>query len=179
MACAGGRTSDRRAGETRFAGKKASVDRYMQSRLCALQTSTTRHPVQHCPAQMRVGCGERKKERAGHAHATAERIDTHSEHVPAVASRVGISVAERQRDERAGVCAAQNWDSERLREGRACKSRVPGIGRYLIRLDTTVAADPLRPCLSLLCSALSLCSVHSIALVFGPLRRSFLDDCTS
>ena len=47
----------------------------------------------------------------------AERVDTHSEHVPAVASR---SVAERQRDERAGVCAATE----------------AGVGRYLIRLDT-------------------------------------------
>ena len=54
-----------------------------------------------------------------HTYAT-ERVDTHSGRVLAAASRIGTGVAERQRDERAGVPDAGGG---------------PGVGQYLIRLD--------------------------------------------
>ena len=55
------------------------------------------------------------------------------------------------------------------------KSRVPGRGRYLIRLDTMwqlILSARVTVCLPR--SALSL---HSIALVSVKLGRSVLDDC--
>ena len=113
-------TSDRGARGTRFAGKKANAGRDMQSRLGALQTSTTRHPVQHCPAQMRVGCGELEKRESG----TCARNARASRH--AFRTRTGGR--------------EQGWDqrrreAERRASWRVCAATEAGVGRYLIRLD--------------------------------------------
>ena len=83
-----------------------------------------------------------------HTHAT-ERVDTHSGRVLAAASRIGTSVAEERR---------ASWRAD---------AGVPGVGRYLIRLDT------MRDCCP--CSALPL---HTFALVFVRSRRSVQVSCT-
>ena len=89
----------------------------MQSRLCALQTSTTRHPVQHCPAQMRVGCGELEKRESG----TCARNARASRHA------FGTRTGKRE----------QGWDerrreAERRASWRVCAATEAGVGRYLI-----------------------------------------------
>ena len=133
-----------------------------------------------CRGAVSDSCTPERRERAGHAHKTAEQVLKQSGCVRAVARGPRpASPRDRVMSELACVqhrCRTEDTGrvTERL-EGRAGKSRMPGVGRYLIRLDTMwqliLSAR--------VCPSLALLSLHSIALVFVQLRRSVLDDCTS
>ena len=80
--------SNRRARETGFAGQEANIDSYTHSN------------------RARACADESRLQRA------REQVDTHSGRISEITSRVGTSDAERQRGERAGVCALRMHDIE-------------------------------------------------------------------